>query len=62
MKKRILAAALAGGAIGVLAPGIYASAHAATVPPECVVVHGPGGATVQVGYAPNGPSDCHQVG
>jgi hypothetical protein len=62
MKMRILAAVLAGGTMGVLVPGISASAHAATVPPECVVVHGPNGASIQVGYAPNGPPSCRQVG
>jgi hypothetical protein len=61
MKKRIVMAVAAGGLLGILVPATYASAQA-QVPPECVVVHGPGGANIQVGYAPNGPSDCHQVG
>jgi tripartite-type tricarboxylate transporter receptor subunit TctC len=60
MKKRVVIAVVVGGAMGTLVPASYASAQT-QVPPECVVANGPGGATVQVGYAPNGPSDCHQI-
>ena len=64
MKRRILLAATAltvGGGLYLLVPGADAKPHAATIPPACVVVNGPNGLTVQVGYAPNGPSDCHQI-
>jgi hypothetical protein len=62
MRRRLLVVALAvGGCLSVLAP-LAGPAKAATVPPACVVVHGPNGLTIQVGYAPTGPSGCHQVG
>ena len=54
MKKKIAVgiAALA-GAVAMLVP---ASSRAAT--PTCVVINGPGGFHIQVGYAPHGPQDC----
>ena len=54
MKKKIAVgiAALA-GAVAMLVP---ASSRAAT--PKCVVINGPHGLHIQVGYAPNGPQDC----
>lgn len=58
MKRRVLVAMVVGGALSVLGPAAHASAL--SLPPACVVVHGPSGATVQVGYAPSGPSDCQQ--
>jgi hypothetical protein len=65
--RRLIATLLAGGAVSlaagttaVLVPAAYAST-AATVPPICVATNLPGGATLQVGYAPNGPSNCHVV-
>lgn len=59
MRKRVLLAMVVGGTLSVLAPAAYATAT--TLPPACVVVHGPSGATVQVGYAPNGPGACRQL-
>ena len=38
------------------------AATAPVIPPACIVVHGPSGLTIQVGYAPDGPATCHQVG
>jgi hypothetical protein len=64
MTRRVLlavTAATVGGSLCLLIPGAGAKPHAATtLPPACVVVNGPSGATIQIGYAPNGPSDCHQ--
>ncbi|HEU5034407.1 MAG TPA: hypothetical protein VFT62_06575 [Mycobacteriales bacterium] len=56
----VLVAATAGLAIPALASS-PTSSTGSTVPPACVVVTGPNGATVQVGYAPNGPADCQQL-
>ena len=54
MKKKVAVgiAALA-SAVAMLVP---ASSRAAT--PKCVVINGPHGLHIQVGYAPNGPQDC----
>ncbi len=54
MKKKIAVgiAALA-GALAMLAP---VSSRAAT--PTCIVINGPQGLHVQIGYAPHGPQDC----
>jgi hypothetical protein len=45
---------------GVLAMLVPISARAA-VPAECVVVNGPNGVHLQLGYAPHGPSDCRTL-
>lgn len=51
-----------GSALAVVLAGIAVPALAApTVPPACVVVHGPSGAHLQVGLAPHGPADCTQL-
>ena len=57
MKKKIVVgiAALA-GAIAMLIP---VSSRAAT--PTCLVINGPGGFHLQIGYAPHGPSDCQHI-
>jgi hypothetical protein len=63
MKRRVLLAATAltvGGGLYLLTPGTSAKPHAASNPPTCVVVNGPNGLTIQVGYAPTGPGDCQQ--
>ena len=65
MKRRALlamtAATVAGG-LYLVTPGASTKPHAATtVPAECVVVNGPNGLTIQVGYAPSGPAGCHQL-
>ena len=65
MKHRVLlavtAATVAAG-LYLAMPGASAKPHAATtVPAECVVVNGPNGLTIQVGYAPSGPAGCHQL-
>lgn len=47
------------GSLGIAGIALAAPAYpAASVPSACVVVHGPSGATVQVGYAPKGPAGC----
>lgn len=65
MKRRALlavTAATVGGGLYLAMPGASAKSHAATtVPAECVVVNGPNGLTIQVGYAPTGPAGCHQL-
>jgi hypothetical protein len=57
MKKKIAVgiAALA-GAVAMLVP---VSSRAAT--PTCLVINGPSGLHIQIGYAPHGPSDCRQL-
>jgi hypothetical protein len=59
MKKRLFVAVLAGGTLLAMAPAAYASILPSSS--ACVVVNGPSGATVQVGYAPNGPQGCTQL-
>lgn len=55
VKKRLaLIVATAAGAIALLVP----LSSSAQVEPACVVVDGPAGLHLQLGYAPNGPSDC----
>jgi hypothetical protein len=58
MKKKF-AVAFAGvaAAVAMLVP---VSSHAAP-PAACVVVNGPSGLHLQLGYAPNGPSDCRHI-
>ena len=56
MKKKLaLIAVAAAGAIAMLVP---VSSSAQQAQPACVVVDGPGGLHLQIGYAPNGPDDC----
>lgn len=60
MKKRVAIVAGVVGALSLVAPAAMfagASASAAGSDP-CVVIHGPNGLTIQVGYAPNGPTGC----
>ncbi len=52
----IIAATLAVAAAAGTVPALASSTS--PVPPACVVANGPNGATLQVGYAPDGPSDC----
>ncbi|HWE55202.1 MAG TPA: hypothetical protein VG435_06790 [Acidimicrobiales bacterium] len=60
MKRRVLFGIVAvTGALSALA--LAPAAHATSVPPACVVVHGPNGLSLQVGYSPTGPSGCGQV-
>lgn len=57
MKKRIaVAIAALAGAVAMLIP-VSSPAAAKT----CVVINGPQGFHLQIGYAPNGPSDCKQL-
>jgi hypothetical protein len=54
MKKKIaLGFAAAAATVALLVPSTGSSAPAA-----CIVVNGPGGLHLQLGYAPNGPEDC----
>jgi hypothetical protein len=59
MKKK-LTLAIAGG-VAVLSMLVPMSSNAAQVKPACVVVNGPHGFRLQVGYAPTGPSGCRQL-
>jgi hypothetical protein len=52
----IIAAGLAAVAAAGTVPAL--ASPTSPIPPACVVAHGPSGADLQVGYAPNGPSDC----
>jgi hypothetical protein len=62
MRKRVALVLGAAGAITLLAPvAATVTASAASAPPACVVVTGPSGLNLQVGYAPNGPSDCRRI-
>jgi hypothetical protein len=56
--KRKLALSLAAiaGAVAMLVPAASSAA-----PKTCVVVNGPGGFHLQVGYAPTGPDGCRQL-
>jgi hypothetical protein len=45
--------------LGLVAPTVASAAG--PVPAACVVVNGPSGLTVQVGYAPSGPADCQTL-
>lgn len=59
MRARIVIGAVVLGSTALAGVAFAAPTRPATsVPPACVVVSGPSGATLQVGYAPNGPSDC----
>jgi hypothetical protein len=54
-RKLALALVTAAGAVAMLVP---VASHAA--PAACVVLHR-GNVNIQIGYAPNGPSDCRQL-
>ena len=57
MKRKIaLGIAAAAAAIAMLVPSTGSAAQ-----PACIVVDGPGGLHLQVGYAPNGPDDCRHI-
>jgi hypothetical protein len=59
MKKRVAIVSAVAGALTLVVPfTVHSSAKAATLPPACVVVNGPGGLHLQAGYAPNGPAGC----
>lgn len=59
MSRRLIVGLVALGAVGIAVPASYAAtAQSSPVPSACVVVNGPNGATVQVGYAPDGPAGC----
>jgi hypothetical protein len=62
MRKRLLVAGVVGGAVMALFP-LSAQAKPTSAAPAatCVVVTGPGGLNLQVGYAPNGPADCQHI-
>ena len=54
MKKKIaLGFAAAAATVALLVP-----TTGSALEPACVVVNGPGGLHLQLGYAPNGPEDC----
>ena len=54
MKKRIaLGFAAAAATVALLVP-----ASGSAAPAACVVVNGPAGLHLQLGYAPSGPEDC----
>ncbi|MGH2794905.1 MAG: hypothetical protein ACRDKG_11445 [Actinomycetota bacterium] len=54
MKKRLaLALAAAAATVTMLVPVGGSAAE-----PACIVVNGPAGLHLQLGYAPNGPEDC----
>ena len=63
MSRRVVLALTACAAVGMAVPAAHAAAkpHATTLPPACVVVNGPSGAHLQIGYSPNGPADCTQL-
>ncbi|HLW17985.1 MAG TPA: hypothetical protein VKV69_11575 [Actinomycetota bacterium] len=57
MKKKIaVGIAALTSALAMLVP---VSSRAAT--PTCIVINGPKGLHIQVGYAPHGPQDCKVV-
>jgi hypothetical protein len=57
MKRKKIAVMLAAVA-GALAMLVPATSHAQ---PTCLVIDGPNGLHIQVGYAPNGPTDCQYI-
>jgi hypothetical protein len=62
MRRRLAILFMSAAAAAALVPTLAAHAStSATLPPACVVIHGPQGLTVQVGYAPDGPTTCRQV-
>ncbi|MBV9041460.1 MAG: hypothetical protein JOZ68_10665 [Acidimicrobiia bacterium] len=59
MKKRVAIVSAVAGALMVAVPfAVHTPAKAATVPAACIVVNGPNGAHLQVGYSPTGPAGC----
>lgn len=61
MKKKLaLTLAAAAGTLSLLVP---MASHAATptLKPACVVVNGPSGFHLQIGYSPTGPNGCKQL-
>lgn len=56
MRIRLIICGVTAAVAGATVPALAAPAPSA--PPACVVVNGPSGAVLQVGYAPNGPADC----
>ena len=62
MKKRLFLGGAVGGLMLALTPfAANASTRPAQNTPTCVVVTGPGGFNLQVGYAPNGPDGCQHI-
>ena len=62
MKKRVAIVSALVGAFMLLVPfAFHTPAKAATLPPACVVVNGPNGLHLQVGFAPTGPAGCTQL-
>jgi hypothetical protein len=55
MKKRLV---LGLSAIAAIVATLVPTTGNAAPQPACVVVNGPGGLHLQLGYAPNGPEDC----
>jgi hypothetical protein len=58
MRARVIIGGCLVVASAVIAVPAMAAPSAGPVAAACVVVNAPGGAHLQVGYAPNGPSDC----
>ena len=64
MKKRVAIVAGVVGTLSLLAPAAALAATSSsqtTVGPECVVITGPNGLTIQVGFAPTGPAGCRHI-
>ena len=57
MRTRLILIAVPLLGLGAAGPALAAHSSAPPVPPACVVVNA-NGDTLQVGYAPDGPSDC----
>jgi hypothetical protein len=62
MRARLVIAGVVAAAAAAAVPAL-ATAEPVTpdLPPACVVVTAPGGVNLQVGLAPNGPSDCTRI-
>jgi len=58
MKKKIAVAFAA--VVGAVAMMVQVTSRAAA-PAACLVVNGPSGLHLQIGYAPHGPSDCRHI-
>jgi hypothetical protein len=58
MKKLILCLVALAAALALLVP---VASTAAPPPPYCVIVDGPNGFHLQIGFAPNGTDDCTHV-
>ena len=59
MKTRSKVGIAIAGAFASAALLVPATSHAAT--PTCIVIKGPSGLNIQIGYAPNGPASCRQL-